>query len=333
LAFVVDGAEWCFDGWSEDAIIKAIEDTLDRIWIARDRQESVWIGDDLQTRRVLGDFDLWSLCSTIAPITLPAELVQELSAWLGSARRYLDDECEWPDGLTETTHIQIIPDTTAENVDVAWAHHHVRAGRPMACLGLTRSGLHETISSAGRAQVHWVRDDATHRAFWRSAIDIEGDSEGTLKRIAPHAFPDLHFHHELWRGLKRLAGGYLAVRSQIRQYLTVLDDYGRWVFTFPPPALSPDEAIEAEANARPTNQVIEKRFRGLDLDMAPEKPNVYANRECRAAREITVKDRLLYCEWHGKLEPHQNRLHVHAPVKESNNKVIIAIFDEHLPLP
>lgn len=331
MAFVVDGAEWCFDGWSEGKIIEAIGKLLERIWIARDRQESVWIGDDLQTKRVLGDFDLWSLCSPDSPITLPVEIVQELTAWLGPAPRYLDDE--WPDGMVETTLVEIVPGAAAENADVAWAHHHVIAGRPMACLGLTRSGLHETISSAGSAYVHWVLDETTHRAFWRSAIDIMGDNEGTLERIAPHAFPDLHFHNGVWRGLRRLAGGYLAVRSQIRRYLTVLDDHGRWAFTFPPPALSPGEAVEAEADARPTNQVIERRFRGLNLDMAPENPNVYADNQCRAAREIAIRDRLLYCEWHCKLEPHQNRLHIHAPIDETNGRVVIAIFDKHLPLP
>lgn len=67
--------------------------------------------------------------------------------------------------------------------------------------------------------------------------------------------------------------------------------------------------------------------------MAPENPDVYLDNRCRRAREIAIGERTLYCEWHGKLELHQNRVHIHPPVIESNGKVIIAFFHEHLPLP
>ena len=67
--------------------------------------------------------------------------------------------------------------------------------------------------------------------------------------------------------------------------------------------------------------------------MAPENPDVYLDRRCREARQITIAGRTLFCEWHGKLEPHRNRVHVHPPVRESKDKLIIGIFDEHLPLP
>lgn len=330
MAFVVDGSEWSFDGWSVEAIANAIGALLDRVWTAHERNETVWIGDDLQTRPVLRNLDLWSLFSAEAPI-LPAELGHELASWLGSASFYLDEDV-WPDGGMET-HIQVAANLAEDNADLAWAHHHVRSGRAVACLGLTRSGPHRTTSNQGNATVHWVQNEVTHRAFWRDAIEVEGDSEESLRRLAAHAFPDLYFHVDVWRGLGRFVGGYLAMRSHVRHYLAVLDDHGHWAFTFPPPALSRVETTEDEPKTRPTNQVIERRFLGLKLTMAPENPDVYANGRCRRAREIIIGEQTLYCEWHGKLEPHQNRIYLHPPVPESNNKVVIAIFHEHLPLP
>ena len=134
MAFVVDGAEWDFNGWTTEEVVGAIEALIARVWTARDRDEVVWIGDDLQTRPVLSDRDLWSLLSPDAPIMLPSELGQELAAWLGSAPRYLDEE-PWPDWVLETLiQVNVLP--AQLNSDQAWAHHHVRMGRSVACLGI-----------------------------------------------------------------------------------------------------------------------------------------------------------------------------------------------------
>ncbi|CAJ0849122.1 hypothetical protein AMST5_00079 [freshwater sediment metagenome] len=330
MSFVVDGTQWRFDDLSPHEIGASIERLLDRVSTALDRNEIVWIGDDLQTRSVLYNLDLWSLFSPEAPISLSAELAQELAAWLGRAPRYAD-EVEWPEGLDDIL-IRVDDDET-ESADIAWAHHHVRAGRPVACLGVTKPGPRKTESSHGNAIVHWVVDEATHRAFWRSAIEVEGDNEDTVQRIAPHAFPDLYFHDGVWDGLKHLAGGYYALSSEIRRYFAVLDDHGKWAFTCPPPALSPGEAADPSVTSSPPNQIIERRFSGLGLTMAPENPDVYADRRCRSARQIKIGEKTFYCEWHGKLEPHRNRVHVHSPAPESKEKVIIGIIHEHLPLP
>jgi hypothetical protein len=96
VGLVVDGAEWNFNGWSEDDIVKSIERLISRVWTARDRNEFVWVGEDLQTRYVLGNHDLWSLRSPDAPIKLSAEL------WHGALKsevqhlntdKVLHDEC------------------------------------------------------------------------------------------------------------------------------------------------------------------------------------------------------------------------------------------------
>lgn len=330
MAFVVDGSEWRFDGWTEHDVVSALDLLLARVEAARDRQEVVWVGQDLQSRIVRNGADFWTMLSQ-PEFHAFAEITHELAAWLSRGSFY-EDEPAWPVGLEEMG-IQIDNEAPSDNLDVAWAHHSVRSNQAVACLGLRRSGVHQTRSSLGTANVHWVCTEAEHRQFWRAAIDIEHDSEDTLIRLASHAFPTLYFANDVWRGLGRFNGGYQAVRITLRRYLSVLDDDGAWAFTAAPPALTRAEPQAVDQSGRPSHQVIERRFNGLGLTMAPENPNVYGDKVCREAREIRVGDQMLYCEWHGKFEPHQNRIHVHPPVVESDGKVVVGIFRDHLPLP
>ena len=116
-------------------------------------------------------------------------------------------------------------------------------GRAVACLSLLRDTPATTRSNTGDATLHWAQTEPSNKAFWRAAIDLERDTETTLERLAPHAFPDLHFHTGIWGQLRRFGGGYDAVRERLRTYLIALDDYGRWAFTCPPPCLTPGEAV------------------------------------------------------------------------------------------
>lgn len=331
MAFVIDGSEWQFDGWSAEEIELALGRLLDRVTIAGERRERVWIGDDLQTRPVLGELSVWELWSPQCPVRLAPELRQELAAMLVGRLRYLDEE-SWPDGMADHTAVSISGSPPSESSDVAWAHHSVRSRSAVACLGLRREGVHPTATESGKADVHWVVDEPGHRAFFRAAIDVEHDCESTLERLAPHAFPDLYFVDGVWRGIGDFAGGYHAVRESLRHLLTVLDDHGCWAFTAAPPQIREDDGGEV-GTGNPNNELIEQRFTTYGITLAPEKADVKADNRCRSARERIVGNRTLYCEWHAKLSPNRNRVHVHSPVPESGGKLVVAIFHEHLPLP
>lgn len=331
MAFVIDGSEWQFDGWSAVEIESALGRLLERVTTAQGRRERVWIGDDLQTRPVLAGSSVWELWSPECPVQPAPELRQELAAMLGRAPLYLDEET-WPEGVAEHTAVSISGSPPSENPDVAWAHHSVRSGQAVACLGLRREGVHSTVTDSGSADVHWVIDEPGHRAFFRAAIDVEHDCESTLERLAPHAFPDLYFVDGLWRGLGDFAGGYLGVRERLRDLLAVLDDHGRWAFTAPPPKIREEDDGPAGIGD-PSVLLIQQRFRAYGIVLAPEASEVSNDRKCKLARERTVRGRTLYCEWHAKLRGDQDRVHLHAPVHESGDKLIVAIFHEHLPLP
>jgi hypothetical protein len=291
VAFVVDGSDWAFDGWSAEEIDSAFGGLLERCHLARERREQVWIGDELHERFVLDNLTVWKLWSPQCPVALPQELRQELAVLLGLAKRYLDEE-SWPEGMAEYTLVTISDCMPSDNPDVAWAHHQVRSGRAVACLGLRRNGVHRTVTAVGEADIHWVIDEAGHRRFFRSAIDVEHDSEATLQRMAPHAFPDIFFVEGVWCGLRDFAGGYLGVREQLRRHLAVFDDHGHWAFTEPPPKIAETDDGPS-GTAGPSTLLIQQRFHAHGIDMAPENSGVCQNSRCRTARERVLDGRTL----------------------------------------
>ncbi|WP_297932322.1 hypothetical protein [uncultured Brevundimonas sp.] len=331
MAFVVDGAQWKFEGWTPDRVAASLENFLTLIEGSSAEDQAIWVGDDFQNRPMLNDLDIWSLFSEDSGLGLSRELLQELSAWLGSAR-YYSEEDQWPDGLDEP-NLSVAGEPVRENFDIAWAHHSRRQGRPVACLSLTRDGQLNTTSSLGSAPIFFVNSEPGRRAFWRDAVAVEGNGHAQLQAFASRAFPNLFFAPDVLGSLRTLPGGYPAIRDRVTHSLSVLDDHGKWIFQAPPPVIRPDEPPGPNPHAPPTDRIIELRFQGFGIDIAPENPNVRQNRTSREAREISLSGETLYCEWHIKLEPHRNRIYVHRPTPESNQKVIVAIIHEHLPLP
>lgn len=316
---------------SNEEVENKIDDFLGFVEVSREREETIEIGDDFQSRNMLGAFTLWEMFGDRSDLSVSVEIQQEMAAWLGRTGRYLDRD-DWPDGA-DVIEIEIGDDAECENADVAWVHHCVRNGLISACVTLQESRRVDTKTRLGTAALHFVRDEDNRKAFWREAISLDGDNADSLIRHACHAFPNIHFVDKVLENVNRLAGGYPASRGIVKGALASLDDWGKWVFTSPPPAMTPAECPNSNVGGMPSNQLIENRFSGLGLDAAPEKPNVKADRASREARETVLGDRKLYCEWHIKLEPHRNRVHVHAPVPESGEKVVVGMIDEHLPLP
>lgn len=327
MSFVVDGADWDFNGMAPAAIADHIDAVLAFVEVCNKRGETVWVGDDFQSRPMHGIDALWQMA---AAQDLSGELKQELAAWLGRTNVYLDVE-EWPAGFDDIA-ISIDGAPPVDNADVAWSHHYVRGGRAMACLSIRRQGLLPTHTALGAANVHFVGNEQGRIAFWRDAIKVEGDNVASLVRFAPNAYPNIYFVRGVVANVDRFAGGYLALRDNVQAAFEALDRHGHWIFTEAPPAVNPNEPRVGTVPS-PTNQIIEKRFQNVGLDAAPEKPNVRADRVSRTAREATIGTSKLYCEWHIKVQPHRNRIHVHGPVKESGYRVVVGMIHEHLPLP
>jgi hypothetical protein len=327
----VNGADWEFSDLDASQIAQLIDRALEFVDISITRAEEIFIGDDFQSRPMHGQLSIWDLFSPHSPLQLPRELWQELTGWLGRARCYVDLD-QWPEGFDDAL-VSINGAAAVENFDVAWAHCCTLGRTPAACFSLRENLVAQTTTSAGSAVVHFVAEDAHRRLFWRDTIVEQGDSLESLIQYAPHAYPNLYFVEGTLEHAGRLSGGYVASRARVKGALAALDDWGLWAFTCPPPALRPGEEQLQEPNAAPDNRIIQARFTAFGIVAAPENPDVYRHRASREARETKLGDRTLYCEWHVKLELHRNRIHFHPPVPESDNKVVVGMIHEHLPLP
>ncbi|WP_262112933.1 hypothetical protein [Aeromonas sp. Marseille-Q5825] len=326
MSFVINSDEWTFDNIDQALHQSIIDSFLDRIGTAIDRKEKIWIGENLQKKIVYEDKDFWTFMAS-----MPSEISQECSAWLDRAPLYID-ETNFPDELIENSLLAINDAQENDNLDLSWAHYNNLHGVAVGCIGLHESGVFKTSSNLGEVDIHIIGDEKEHLNFWRNAIDIEGNTSDKFRQLSENAFPDLHFHNNVLDGIDDLVGGYFPLRSAIMKYMSILNDHGEWIFTTPPPILRPDEIV-INNNLAPTNQIIRDRFTGFGITVEPENPNVSRNADSRRARTITMEGSILYCEWHGKLQVHQNRIYIHKPVPESKNKMIIAFICEHLPLP
>lgn len=168
VTFVVNGADWRFDGMSVQDVYGQVDRFLTLVADARRSGDKVWIGDDFQRRPMLEDEDLWSLVVRNGRLALDDQLLQELTAWLMQAPLYLDEEA-WPDG-TEETDITIGLEPAISNPDVAWVHHSVRAGERRGVLSLAQSGPIHTTTALGTADVFFALTPSDHQLFWRTIL-------------------------------------------------------------------------------------------------------------------------------------------------------------------
>lgn len=341
MSFVIDGSEWCFDGLSSAELEAAVQGLIERIVRVTTRGETLWFGHDFQIRPMLAGRSIWQLFDVDEGISLDRDIQHELAAQINHLNCYEDEPVDrWPPHFENLSLISIGGAQHSENLDVLWAHLSVLDGQATGCIGYRRAGRINTQSQYGEATLHWLGDETCHTEFWRDAIELEGDGEQTLRRLSPHAYPNLYFPDSVWRGCSDFRGGYYSQSSELRRYLAALNDFGSWIFTAAPDAqlttdrpIAPPYAAIDGPHTSPSDQIITRRFAQLKLDVAPEKPNVRRDKTSREAREIKIGEKVLYCEWHGKLQAYQNRVHIHPPVPESGNKLVVAIFTSHLPLP
>ena len=310
-------------------IIRVIDEFLELVQVSIERNEKVWIGSDFQSRPMFDELDLWTFLSAEHLGEYPGEIVQELSAWLGRAPYYIDQD-SWPEGFPDYCSILVEGEPERCDEDIAWVHHATRAGEAIACLCLRKSGLKRTRSAYGDVEVYFVGSEGDRLAFWRNTITFLGDSIENLVRFSDNAYPCLYFYNDVLLNVSHLSGDYYHLRDRVKLVLEVLNDHGVWVFVHPPPAIDRYESTRPHPFGSPSNQLIQQRFSNLGLDVAPEKPSVYANTASRKLREVNIGDETLYCHWHVRLEKHQNRIYIHGPVSESENMVVIAKINEHL---
>lgn len=329
MDFVLEESSWAWDGREPAAYIERVESLLDRLDAACERGEVFMASGELLAQRLAGERSLADLLwGDDEVIALPHDLRERLAVLLGPLR-FWDEDGIYP-GLDV-----VIGGVEVFSPSAAYAHARVGAGDATACLplpGIWR-GPQAVIVGERSESVHFVSDEATHRGFFRDQIAAR-KIEGAVEPLAPHAFPDTYFVDDVWRGLRDFEGGYTRVREDLLDFLARFDDHAGWIYSDTTGRLTRDEtALPHDAPQAISNKILEDRFAALGLLVSPEAGDVYKNERSRTARERAVGGRVLYCEWHFKIERYINRVHFHGPVAESGGRPIVAIFHKHLYLP
>lgn len=323
MSLFLEESSWLWDAGDRAGYVERIELLLDEVDIAYERDEAVAASHELLAQNLDGE----SLSDLVWG--LPREVVERLSALFGRIR-YWDDDEPW-DVIEATIAGEEVVSPSAVHV-----HRRVCDGEVAGCIPLPGrwAGPTSVVVGEEAALVHFVTDEATHRGFFRAAMVAQKLDERAVEALASHAFPETFFLDDTWRGVRSFDGGYARVRDDLLRFLAVVDDHGAWIFTDTSGRLSPKEQVSSTGKEVPiTDAIVEARFGGFGLNVAPEKPNVRRHAESRRARTRTVAGEEIYCEWHFKIERHTNRVHFHRPTEGSGGRVIVAIFAQHLPLP
>jgi hypothetical protein len=329
MHFILEESSWAWDGEDRLTYIEQIERLLDRLDVADERGEGVTASRELLEQKIAGAPLAEVLWQGDGPLALPHEVKERLTPHL-SRLDYWDDTAPYLEFEATIAGALVI------SPSAVYAHAHAHGDSPLACLPLPGRWSGPCAVQVGERAVllHFVTDEASHRAYFRALVDRAKLDEAAIADLAPHAYPNTYFLEGVWRGLRDFSGGLARARGHLLRFLAVFDDHGAWVFGDLTGRLSPAEPVPSATSRVPvTNALIEKRFLGWGLDLAPEKHNVRDHAASRRARTRTLAGESLYCEWHYKLEGHTNRVHVHPPTKATQGRPIVAIFADHLPLP
>jgi len=222
----------------------------------------------------------------------------------------------------EALELDLEPDMIVADAPVVTSYgialaHRRASVRPFGTCGvislahLARTGELKVARASERKtgkDVVFVTDFRDTRLVWRMFFGQESVPEVKFFEIAAHAFPDLLFHPDL--NFSRFHGGY-AVRDQVVEHLSRLND--GWT-----------DVYVAEAG---NSDAISTR---LQIAVSRESSKTRASDTLMKERDVVFNGTKFRCEWHSKLEPHQNRIHFH-PAGEGLDRPLIGIFAEHLP--
>lgn len=153
-----------------------------------------------------------------------------------------------------------------------------------------------------------IIDLQTRLAFYRSIFEVEDTPEAEFFVVARRAFPSLRFASTV--SFRRFEGTYAELRESVVTHLAALNDRFR-------------DALQS-ASGMPDGVSA-----ATGIDMSIEGATRGSERLMRA-RDVDYKGHVYRCEWHSKLEPHRNRIHVHRGDEHTNDCVLIGIFVDHL---
>ena len=321
--FVLDESSWAeAAGADPDALSDAVHRLLERLDVARERDEGIAMHGDYYRANLGGGLQLFSaLFERDCPVRFDHDLTERLYLALDRVSEF--DDSQLVDYEAEFGgSVQFAP-------GVAWAHACCLARRHVAVLPLhlgevPRGRVPVTVGSA-TSEIVFVAEEPEHLEFFRLVIELERADEGTFARLAPSAFPALEWADNVWRSLGDFSRPYVNVRGELVRYLGGLNDHGAACFH-----------EHGAGDPREFSSILSIR---VGTETSDENGNTKRHPPSRRDRTRPYRgvDRVFW--WHVKLQPNMDRIYflydppsAESPVPEQG-RIVVGLFKDHCVLP
>ena len=321
--FVLDEWSWTeATGAGPEALSNAVEQLLERLDVARERNEGVVKHKDYYETSLGDGVQLYSaLFERDCPLQFDHDLTERLYLALDRVNEF-DDA-----GLVEYDagyggSVRFAP-------GVVWAHgccseHRHVAVLPLA-LGGVPSGRVPVAVEGFTNEIVFVIEEAQHLDFFRSVIELENADEAMFERLAASAFPALEWADSVWRGLRDFSRPYLDVRSELIRSLGGLNDHGAACFY--------------EHHARGPQHLPRVLSARIGTETSDENGNTKRHRPSERDRMRRYRGANKVFWWHVKLRPQIDRIYflydppsADSPQPE-HGRIVVGVFKDHCVLP
>ena len=300
--FIVDETSVTARALERDDMMDALADLVEEMELVRGHAEEIAI--------ISGYGDAWDEPDTSA---LSGDRVGDVWQLRGRALRLLD-KCahldEDPSFVVEPA--VLVAEEARESYGLAAAYERRRAGAGVGVfvLGACKSPLGVGRPGADACAVPAVWDRDSGGVFYQAVIRDEATNDDDFFAHAALAFPHTRFVPGL--RFNRFDGDFKALLPQVVRHLGILDRDFIGVY-------------------RAQNGRSDLVAHHLGLDISMESPNTRRAPTLMRLREVEFGGKSYVCEWHSKIEPHRNRIHLAIGQDAGDDVVLIGIFVDHLP--
>ncbi len=307
---VLDDLPWSTTDLTNNEIEKALEDLREILEQAEDRQHDVAAHDSLYQQERIANKTIIDLING----TIPRDLKVEM--WLRLSKIDL-----FVDGKIQCFEV-IVGNERFLAPSIIWAAQQTKSGSTTGCITPACSGRRELclvtlylLDEELSVKLFFIMDDATHAGLFRHAIIVERVNDKEFAELVPSAFPELEFVVGVLGGCRDLSRPFISRLNDIMKHLSALNDFGAAIF------------------ALGQNKRIVEGFKSHGIEISLENTETMRDGKCQRARSRTFRGETLIFEWHTKISPYLDRIHVHPPTVNSGGRVIVGIINKHLPLP
>ena len=166
--------------------------------------------------------------------------------------------------------------------------------------------------------VHVASDILGIRRFYRALPEILDLDEESYVQNCSRAHPRLHFKPGIASEIGRFSRSYRDIRPTLSKALTA-------------PKL---DQLATSLDAHIPHPELGPRFEALSgFGVSSESPPTHKNNAAMKHRDVRLGAHTFRCEWHLKIEPNRDRIHLYFYSKwiGDGRQIFVGIFCEHLP--